>query len=73
MIRCLLKRKHSRVACAEIHDDETAITAIGVLRRAVAWFAARGVRTERVLTHNGSAYKSHASRDACLRCPAFLG
>ena len=34
---------HSRVAYAEIHDDETAATAIGVLRRAVAWFAARGV------------------------------
>src|SRR3954453_9237933 len=28
---------HSRVAYAEIHDDETAATAIGVLRRAVAW------------------------------------
>ena len=56
---------HSRVAYAEIHDDETAATAIGVLRRAVAWFAARGVRTERVLSDNGSAYKSHAWRDAC--------
>jgi hypothetical protein len=34
----------------EVHDDETAATAVAVLRRAVAWFAARGVRTERVLT-----------------------
>ncbi len=56
---------HSRVAYAEIHDDETAATAIGVLRRAIAWFAARGVTTERVLSDNGSAYKSHAWRDAC--------
>jgi transposase InsO family protein len=56
---------HSRVAYAEIHDDETAGTAIGVLRRAVAWFAARGVTVQRVLTDNGSAYRSHAWRDAC--------
>ena len=35
---------HSRVAYAEIHDDEKAATATAVLRRAVAWFAARGVR-----------------------------
>ena len=56
---------HSRVAYAEIHDDETASTAIGVLRRAVAWFAARGVQTRRVLSDNGSCYRSHAWRDAC--------
>jgi transposase InsO family protein len=56
---------HSRVAYAEIHDDETAATAIGVLRRAVGWFAMRGVTVERVLSDNGSAYRSHAWRDAC--------
>lgn len=56
---------HSRVAYAEIHEDETAATAIGVLRRAVAWFHDRGVRVERVLSDNGSAYRSHAWRDAC--------
>jgi transposase InsO family protein len=57
---------HSRVAYAEIHNDETAATAIGVLRRAVSWYAARGVTVERVLSDNGSAYKSHAWRDACV-------
>lgn len=56
---------HSRVAYAEIHDDETAVTAVGVLNRAVAWFAARGITVERVLSDNGSAYKSHLWRDAC--------
>jgi transposase InsO family protein len=56
---------HSRVAYAEIHDDEKAITAIGVLRRAVSWFAARGIVVERVLSDNGSAYKSHAWRNTC--------
>lgn len=35
---------HSRVAYSEIHDDETAATAVAVLRRATAWFAARDVR-----------------------------
>jgi transposase InsO family protein len=56
---------HSRVAYAEIHADETAATAVGVLRRAVSWFAARGVTVQRVLSDNGSAYKSHLWRDTC--------
>lgn len=56
---------HSRVAYAEIHDDETAITAIAVLNRAVDWFAARGVHVESVLSDNGAAYRSHAWRDTC--------
>ena len=56
---------HSRVAYAEIHDDETAVTAIAVLHRAVGWFQARGVTVERVLSDNGSCYKSHAWRNAC--------
>lgn len=56
---------NSRVAYAEIHDDETAATAVGVLLRAVSWFAARGVTVERVLSDNGSAYKSHLWRDTC--------
>jgi len=56
---------HSRVAYAEVHDDETAATAAGVLYRAVAWFAARGVHVERVLSDNGSAYRSHLWADTC--------
>ncbi len=44
---------------------ETAATATAVLRRAVAWFADRGVTVERVLSDNGSAYRSHAWRDTC--------
>ena len=34
---------HSPIAYAEIHENETSVTAIGVLERAVAWFTARGV------------------------------
>ena len=56
---------HSRVAYAEIHEDEKAVTAIGVLQRAVSWFADRGVVVERVLSDNGSAYVSRAWRDTC--------
>ena len=56
---------HSRVAYAEICTDEKAATAIGVLQRAVAWFTDRGVTVERVLSDNGSAYRSHAWADAC--------
>jgi transposase InsO family protein len=55
---------HSRVAYAQICPDETAATAIAVLQRSVAWFAARGVTVERVLSDNGSAYRSHAWRRA---------
>ena len=58
---------HSRMAYAEICTDEKAVTAIGVLQRAVAWFAERGVIVERVLSDNGSAYRSYAWRDACPR------
>jgi transposase InsO family protein len=56
---------YSRVAYAEIHDDEKAITAVGVLYRATAWFAERGVIVERVLSDNGPAYKSFLWRDSC--------
>lgn len=56
---------HSRVAYAEIHNDETAATAVGVLYRAVGWFAARGAAVERVISDNGGCYRSHAWRDAC--------
>lgn len=56
---------HSRLAYAEICTDEKADTAAGVLQRAVAWFAEHGVSVERVLTDNGSCYRSFAWRDAC--------
>jgi len=56
---------HSRVAYVEEHDDERAETAVGVLRRAVEWFADHGVTIERVLSDNGSCYRSFTWRDAC--------
>jgi transposase InsO family protein len=56
---------HSRVAYAEIHNDERKETAVAVLKRAVAWFAARDVRVERVLSDNGSCYKSKLWKQTC--------
>ena len=38
---------------------------MAVLKRAASWFAARGITVERVLSDNGSAYKSHLWRDTC--------
>ena len=45
--------------------DQHATTAVGFLRRAVRWFAQRGVRVERVMTDNGSAYRAHRFHHAC--------
>jgi transposase InsO family protein len=55
----------SRLAFVELLDDERALTAVAFLRRAVAWFAARGVEVERVMTDNGSAYRSRVHQAAC--------
>lgn len=59
----------TRIVYSEIHDDEQAVTAIGFWNRANTWFKSHGITVERVLTDNGSAYKSHAWRD----CLAGLG
>jgi transposase InsO family protein len=56
---------YTRLAYTECHDDELAVTAVGVLYRAVAWFADQGVLVERVLSDNGSPYVSHLWRDSC--------
>lgn len=56
---------HSHFAYVEMHSDERSQTAIGLLRRVVAYFARLGVEVERVFSDNGSAYRSRAWRDAC--------
>jgi transposase InsO family protein len=55
----------TRLAYVEVLADEKATTAVGFLRRAVAHFAAFGVRVERVLTDNGSAYRATIHAVAC--------
>ena len=57
----------SRVALASVAANEKGDTATAFLEAAVAHFAQRGVRIQRVMTDNGSGYLSHAFRDACHR------
>ena len=40
----------TRLAYVEVLDDETGATAVGFRRRALAFFAAHGIRVERVMT-----------------------
>lgn len=56
---------YSRIAYAEVHDDETALIPGAVLIRAVDWFAARGIAIEPVVSDNGSTYRSHLWTDVC--------
>jgi transposase InsO family protein len=48
----------SRVAYVEILPDETAQTCVEFLERALVWFADRGVTVQRIMTDNGSGYRS---------------
>ena len=57
----------SRLAYAEVLDDETAATAAGFLRRAVAYYRRYGIQVERVLTDNGSCYRALLHAIACRR------
>ncbi len=52
----------SRLAYTELLPDEKKESAIAFLDRALAWFAGLGVSVERIMTDNGSAYRSHALR-----------
>jgi transposase InsO family protein len=56
---------YSRLAYAEVLPDEKATTAVAFVRRALAFFARHGIRVERVLTDNGSAYISTLHALAC--------
>lgn len=58
---------HSRVAFAEVRPDECKETAVAFLAAAVASYARLGVSVQRVMTDNGSCYRSFAFRDACLK------
>jgi transposase InsO family protein len=58
---------YSRVAYVEVLPDERAPTCVEFLDRAIAWFAERAVRVERVMSDNGAGYVSHAFAAACNR------
>jgi transposase InsO family protein len=55
----------TRLAYVEVLPDERGETAVGFLRRAVAWLAERGVAVERVMTDNGSPYVSAVHASTC--------
>ena len=55
----------TRLAYVEVLDDEKATTAVGFLRRAVAHYAAHGIRVRKLMTDNGPAYISFAHKLAC--------
>lgn len=55
---------HSRLAYTEILADEKKETAAGFWERANAYFESCGITVKRVLTDNGSCYRSYAFKDA---------
>ena len=52
----------TRLAYAEELADERGETAAAFLERALAFFAGHGIEVQRLLTDNGSCYRSHAFR-----------
>jgi transposase InsO family protein len=55
----------TRLAYVEVLGDEKAVTAVGFLRRAIAHFASYAISVERVITDNGSPYRSTVHAIAC--------
>ena len=55
----------TRLAYVEVLADEKATTAVAFLRRAVAFYRAHGISVERLMTDNGSAYRSTIHAIAC--------
>src|SRR4029079_12005278 len=62
----------SRVAYVEVMPDQRGRTTSRFLQRVIGWFARRGVTVERVLTDNGSAYRSDAFSAVACRHRARL-
>ncbi len=56
---------YSRLAYAEVLADEKATTVVGFLRRAVTFYRRHGIEVERLLTDNGSGYRSTIHALAC--------
>src|SRR5215813_8140122 len=57
----------SRVAFVQVMADQRKETAVAFLQAAVAYYAKLGVRIARVMTDNGSCYRSKTFRAACSR------
>jgi transposase InsO family protein len=48
---------HSRLAYAEIHDDQRAATVVAFLERALAFYAGHGINGKRLITDNAMQYR----------------
>ena len=57
----------SRIAFSRVMKDERKESAVAFLKAAVAYYASPGVTIERVMTDNGSCYRSKAFARACKR------
>jgi transposase InsO family protein len=57
---------YSRLAYSEFAGVENTDNCVAFLHRAVAWFTARGITVEKILTDNGNGYRSFLWRDACI-------
>jgi transposase InsO family protein len=55
----------TRLAYVELLPDEKATTCIGFLRRALRFYAGKSIQVERLMTDNGSAYRSKLHAIAC--------
>ena len=56
---------HARIGFTAMHPDERTPSAVRFLRDAVAYYAKLGITTKRLLTDNGSAFRSKAFVQAC--------
>jgi transposase InsO family protein len=55
----------TRLAYAEVLSNEKALTVVGFLKRAIAFYERHGIHVERLLTDNGSGYRSTIHAIAC--------
>jgi len=56
---------HSRLAFSRLLPNQTVDSALAFLRAALAFYAEHGIAIRRLLTDNGSCYRSHRFRAAC--------
>ncbi len=58
----------SRLAFAQIMPEQDHQSAIPFMQRALAYFASLGIKAQRLMSDNGSCYRSHQFQSACQRC-----
>jgi hypothetical protein len=58
---------NSRIAFAKVMNSERRRSATAFLKAALAYYESLGIKVERVMTDNGSCYKSFAFRRLCRR------